>query len=272
MLKIQIIHITGEDVTKKRSPYVIVNDVTDKESFYLTSSKYAHFYKEEVANILISHTFYEVGEYFSSFSFNKGLDWWNDGIEYTIDCKKYFQERIPKIRINLDVDVERWSKVWSILEFSKEFQETVEIYNNKNIKYYSMDEDESVLNGFGIECCIESLSNPIKTEADQLENILKEIVNVTIKRLISKINNNSIVTYFQFPDEIKTVCCQYLIYFTQFIADIGIEVSTELKEEANQILFRVIPKNQEDALSKIQEALSIYLNAPTNREFSCPNE
>jgi hypothetical protein len=44
--------------------------------------------------------------------------------------------------------------------------------------------------------------------------------------------------------------------------DLGIEADTEIKEEAQQTLFKVIPKNKEESLDKIREALEVYLNIP----------
>ena len=51
------------------------------------------------------------------------------------------------------------------------------------------------------------------------------------------------------------------------MADIGIEVDTEIKEEANQTLFKIIPKDKNEGLDKIREALYIYLNAPGAKDF-----
>ncbi len=49
---------------------------------------------------------------------------------------------------------------------------------------------------------------------------------------------------------------QYLIYFTQFLADMGILADTELKEEVNHTLFKIIPKDKDESLDRVREALN----------------
>ncbi len=69
---------------------------------------------------------------------------------------------------------------------------------------------------------------------------------------------------FEFPNEISSACKQYLLYFTQFLQDIGINATSSLKEDAGKVLFSVTPTDNSEALDKIREALAIYLNLPAN--------
>lgn len=69
---------------------------------------------------------------------------------------------------------------------------------------------------------------------------------------------------FIFPDEIKIHCEQYLLYFAQFLQDLGIKATSNLKEEAGKVLFSVTPTDDFEALDKIREALAIYLSLPSN--------
>ena len=79
---------------------------------------------------------------------------------------------------------------------------------------------------------------------------------------LSLSQNNTLTTFFDFPDTIKIACKQYLLYFAQFLEDIGINVNTSLKDHANQVLFEVVPKNSQQAIDKIRDALNIYLATP----------
>jgi hypothetical protein len=56
---------------------------------------------------------------------------------------------------------------------------------------------------------------------------------------------------------------QYLTYFGQFLRDLGIDASTDISEEAGQVLFSVVPKTGPDALDAIRRALNIYLKLPS---------
>lgn len=72
---------------------------------------------------------------------------------------------------------------------------------------------------------------------------------------------------FEFPPTIKSACEQYLVYFVQFLRDLGIEANAEIKEHASKVLFSVTPADKEQALGRIREALQLYLGLPHVPEF-----
>ena len=76
-------------------------------------------------------------------------------------------------------------------------------------------------------------------------------------------NNNSIVIPFGFPEEIRPACEQYLLYFAQFLKDMGIEATADVRHEANRVLFAVTPSEGKEALELIRQLLDIYLNLPS---------
>ncbi|MFN3849050.1 MAG: hypothetical protein ACK4NY_06460 [Spirosomataceae bacterium] len=102
----------------------------------------------------------------------------------------------------------------------------------------------------------------IKSEIDNAIKFTEEILHQTHTTLLANLDKDLITSYFTFPEEIKTACKQYLVYFAQFLMDLGIEADTEIKEVAHQTLFKVIPRNKEESLDKIREALDVYLNIP----------
>jgi hypothetical protein len=87
-------------------------------------------------------------------------------------------------------------------------------------------------------------------------------------RGILKNRKDALVTFFEFPDPLKTTCEQYLIYFIQFLEDLGIRADSEIKQEAGHVMFSIIPKDGASALVKIKEALTIYLSFPTASDFN----
>lgn len=107
----------------------------------------------------------------------------------------------------------------------------------------------------------------VKKDIDGLIIFFETAINETDKLLSEQINKDSILTYYQFPEEKKTPCKQYLIYFSQFLADIGINAELEIKEELHQTLFKVTPQNKSESLDRIKEALEIYLKATNDPEF-----
>ena len=92
--------------------------------------------------------------------------------------------------------------------------------------------------------------------------LTEQILQEAKTSLIEKLDSEVLTTFFSFPESIKTACKQYLIYFAQFLMDLGIDAETEIEEESNKTLFKVIPKNKDESLEKIKLALETYLNAP----------
>src|SRR5439155_25128131 len=78
---------------------------------------------------------------------------------------------------------------------------------------------------------------------------------------------NSITTFFSFPPEVRTACEQYLLYFSQFLEDLGIRAAAEIKEDAQRVLFSVTPMDGPSALKQVREALDVYLQLPTMNEL-----
>src|SRR5262249_33772920 len=90
---------------------------------------------------------------------------------------------------------------------------------------------------------------------------LQEVCNIIYHETILALseNTNSVEVVLDFPPDIKVSCEQYLLYFVQFLKDLGVDAEAELKHNAGQVLFSVIPANKDEALDKIRDALDIYL-------------
>lgn len=81
-------------------------------------------------------------------------------------------------------------------------------------------------------------------------------------RLAAQVRGESVVAFFDFPDAVRVPCEQYLLYFAQFLKDLGLEARTELQHEAGRVMFSVIPTSENEALDRIREALAVYLQLP----------
>ncbi|MEM6718177.1 MAG: hypothetical protein AAF611_02575 [Bacteroidota bacterium] len=102
--------------------------------------------------------------------------------------------------------------------------------------------------------------------------IIKELNEIMSPHIIKlneekQIDQDMLNNTFTFPPEIQSSCEQYLIYFATFLKDIGINAETNIESKAHETLFTVTPKDGEEALDKIKEALHIYLSLPESPEF-----
>lgn len=84
------------------------------------------------------------------------------------------------------------------------------------------------------------------------------------KRLNDEKSKNTLGIGFDFPIELRVSCEQYLLYFAQFLRDLGLNATSNVKEVAGKVLFSVTPTDDFEALDKIREALDLYLSLPSN--------
>jgi len=106
---------------------------------------------------------------------------------------------------------------------------------------------------------------PLTVEVERCLSTLRNIHDEVLVQLGADIN--SLEVAFDFPEEVRVPCEQYLLYFGQFLADVGVKATTNIRHEAGQVLFAVTPDDKDTALDNIHTALGEYLNlarAPIN--------
>ncbi len=177
---------------------------------------------------------------------------WGD-FDVVLMIYEYPMERSGLFKLNIS---QSWNKVFSFEEYFIEFSRIQgEMFFAINTN--SLSENTEIELDFSIE-------PPLLDEIHQAERLILKYHNHAVKILTDK-NLESVESIFQFPDEIKTSCKQYLEYFAQFLKDLGINnVNAGLKEEAGKVLFSVTSTDDIEALDKIREALSVYLNLPSS--------
>jgi hypothetical protein len=97
--------------------------------------------------------------------------------------------------------------------------------------------------------------------------ILKDVIEEADALINVNAHKDAFVRLFSFAPEVKTACEQYLLYFGQFLQDLGIQAAVDLQEQAREVLFIVTPKSGPEALGRIREALDVYLEMPRHPDF-----
>jgi hypothetical protein len=170
------------------------------------------------------------------------------------------QSDSPEYTIAVSFDtgtLTHWKRPYSYVEFGRELLEIVSDRRLPELSYCQQYGDDFI-GGFALGGAAASGST-LQTEINRLSEILPEFVDEAERRLISRVRQNSLVMYFDFPEQVRAPCEQYLLYFVEFLRDLGVEARTELKEEAGQVLFAVTPVDANQALSNIRTALVTYL-------------
>lgn len=120
----------------------------------------------------------------------------------------------------------------------------------------------NLIQNFSLEFIYSSSKVTIADELARISSIIRPIHEEIVRLITSQNTGQSISLSFDFREEIKVPCEQYLLYFTQFLKDLGVEASTALTHEAGQVLFTVTPTDKHQALDRIYAALRVYLDLP----------
>lgn len=164
---------------------------------------------------------------------------------------------------------ENWKKLWSISEYQLEFRQ---VYEREDIPRSFWSGREAIpwvgaispMNPIAVSFTVNDERKTIEEETREHSAIITHLHKYTEASLLAKLQQESVVMHFNFPQEVAVSCEQYLAYFVHFLKDLGVDASHELKHKAGQVLFTVTPASEEDALDKIRAALEIYLRLPAS--------
>lgn len=209
--------------------------------------------------ILSSSSEYKIKELFpdNSYSFCldvdtrkfKNLNWIN--IEQSSIWFDYNDDSF----VNIYPNFLEWNKSFSLLKLISELEQ---VLNSKNIKT----DFETDLIEEGLYIKFESNSNnSILEEYNRILNMINNEVE-TIFKILNLSSDKELVSIFSFPNEIRQACEQYLIYFSKFLEDIGIDVTSKIDSHDKTTFFTVKPKDSKEALLNIKNLLDIYLTIP----------
>lgn len=200
-----------------------------------------------------------LGTYTCSLNISPNLSEWKEEYtfaDYAIGIFRAFSEFDKSIEVSLkDADGNNLHKKF-VLDDDEVFREKVNVEIDQIEKRYIKDIDIT----FPYSSPQIVIEDELKRFAGIFQPLHKEVIDI----LTSKTRSKSITKYFDFPSEVSVPCEQYLLYFIQFLRDLGVEASSDLKHEAGRLLFTVTPMNAEEALDNIHEALAIYLSLPAN--------
>jgi hypothetical protein len=192
-------------------------------------------------------------------SFNLETDSYYNYKKIEIDILKNNQVFII---VEVQAESEVWNKPFSITQFANE----IELNCHDNILYHQ-DDKETLLNGFGIALKFVEYEEPINRYIDMMIDEYENICQKSEIKLFEELNKSSLISYFNFPHEIEAACKQYLVYFTEFLKDIGINAESNISTHRGQTLFTVKPEDKTQALALIKDTLNMYLNLPSSTEI-----
>jgi hypothetical protein len=171
-----------------------------------------------------------------------------------------------RLRFALGVMSEEWKMPWSSLEYRTEFLRLTEESETR------LNVDKNYDRIYSLSITVDHPTNIIEEEVSTYRAHFQAIHEQVEASLKAALSPQSVLTFFDFPDEIKVPCEQYLLYFARFLKDLGVEAETALTNEAGQVLFTVTPIDQTQALDTIRSALDVYLRLPSSPISDASNE
>lgn len=211
---------------------------------------------DELIERIIEHRFNEIPEKLNLLLINSR--YFNLVADLIEPLTFFYIERVDegfRVYLSLRANTENWLATFTSVEFIVEFYKRL-----RTLYPTEFENDESYIT---ISPLVTDLDLTIKSELIAIESRLQTIYDQTTES-VTAAQKESVAVHFDFPESIRVPCEQYLLYFAQFLKDLGVEADTTLSHEAGQVLFTVTPADQEEALDKIQTALDVYLKLPTN--------
>lgn len=172
----------------------------------------------------------------------------------------------PTLYFEFSFESEEWARLWSIAEFAKKIEEITSRLAIPRLSTFR-DDTDFITNGFGFSCLIADTAATAKEEINRWTPSLREVITTALYELTTRTAPHSVTAAFRFPEAISVACSQYLIYFGQFLADIGIDALINLSEDEDCVLFSVTPQDSMEALETIRSALDAYLKIPGDSTF-----
>jgi hypothetical protein len=126
--------------------------------------------------------------------------------------------------------------------------------------------------GLALIYYVEDAERTIEAEFLAHQESIRKLHGQVVASLTTRFQEASVFKFFDFPEEVKVPCEQYLLYFGQFLKDLGVEADTSLTHDAGQVLFTVTPTDKTEALDNIRAALDVYLNLPSSPVSDTANE
>lgn len=249
--------------------YIKVNGIEDNESYAYSFSEglSLKLYSEEVCTIVLNEKIKNL--------FYKGVESITIPMEI-IDVPRTIEENdsaeicIRKekdcyvLEFEFQYDYEFWNRGYSVPEIVN----IIEKASKQKEILFRVDDSETTLNGFRFYEELEHTDADIKLkdEVQRIMEIVKEIFEISYD-LVERNNNDTIYFELEADKSVHTIYKQYLVYFEQFLNDVGIRSKMEIKDEINKILLSVQPEDKTIALKNIRDCLEIYLNLIDNREI-----
>lgn len=215
-------------------------------------------FERQTSKLLADHLIIDLVGNVENIHLEFDLDWCDGGsVLIDLEDNKITFESLP--------DLGRWDKPFSFHDYCDKFIEMSLLSNCQPVVKTFKDENHFT-SSYSISLPYTAATNvPIASDISKYSEVVSNIHSATTKALADYALKRTLTVYFNFPEDIRVACEQYLIYFIQFLRDLGVKASHELSHSGSETLFSVTSLGKDKALDNVRLALETYLRLP-----SCP--
>jgi hypothetical protein len=214
--------------------------------------------------LLSSYPAHTLTEYFENLTLQ--LPTFLPEFTLTAELDSLYNLEESRLTLQFTIEINEWAGPWALGEYHEAIKQSLAQSNLQGTRLVGVSPDD--INQFKFRCNLTgSKTVALQEELDHWTSVLPDVIHSAQAHLVANLDRNTLVTLFNFHKDVSSACEQYLLYFVQFLRDLGIEAGASIKHQAHQVLFSVTPEEGAEALDRIREALEIYLRLPDSPEF-----
>ncbi|EDT6762420.1 hypothetical protein AC423_002575 [Salmonella enterica subsp. enterica] len=151
-----------------------------------------------------------------------------------------------------------WAQPFKMREFYDEF--------SSQSKLFGINSEVKINEGEGCDyidftlklsrgCISEFIDEFVKNSSSFILKILNDMLHSASDSIFSRV--------FSFPGSYKFICCQYLMWFGEFLSGLGIQAEVSTKDEGGgYIVFSTALENNKNLMSKVESLFYEYICLP----------
>jgi len=164
-------------------------------------------------------------------------------------------EYILGFRIKYELEV--WANHYSFKKFNLVFEKLLSEGSFKITTHNYSEVD--------LDIEIDRLKYQNRIMLPDVKKALKHIEKCSLeahKILIEQSKDDVFIKIFEFPAEYKNICSQYLIWFGEFLQNLGLDANVSTEQSKNQTQLIVSPNECPELLTEIEKLFYQYLSLP----------
>ena len=267
MFKPSIVNIVPPGEENPRSCLVVNGTVLEQSSANLgKSGERIHLWLglADENELVTGHRFSEIAPVIEELYVGLRLPW------ETLKCSAHMELSIDGtpslLSLHFYLDTTLWAGPFAFVELYSLIEEE---FNRSPIPGMTFHPPEvrRPTTSFSLSCAFRGVDVRVGDELAYWRDAVWAIIELAKTTLETEVEKDTLVEFFDFPAPVRTACEQYLVYFAQFLRDLGIEAEADIRQRGSQVLFAVRPADGAQALDQIRQALDEYLELPSFRDL-----